>query len=291
MDILYFFQQISNPIFDILFENITLLFNETLIIAIVCYIYWCYDKRLAHKIAISYFFSGILIQSIKLYFRIPRPWILDKRLHPKSEMIETATGYSFPSGHTQTATATSYSLLESTNKKGIKIVLLILPFLMMFSRMYVLVHSPMDVLVSFLISATTVHILLKYLKKDYETTLKNILVIMLVLSIFGFIYTISLTQNSIAPYSFAHDSIKMMGSTSGFAIGCLLEQKYLNFKIPKTQKSKAIFMILGLTSTIIIKLILNQIQPSMIYFDYLQYFILLLWISYLHPLFFNKYSK
>lgn len=286
MDFLYFLQQNHHPILDFFFENISLLVNETLIITVVCYLYWCYNKKIAHKIAIGYFFSGVIVQSMKVFFRIPRPWILDSRIKPSQEMIETATGYSFPSGHTQTATSACYSLLDTFKKKGILIILIIFPFFMMLSRMYVLVHSPLDVTISFLVSASIVIFTLYYLHKDYDKHLQQILKLMFILSIIGFAYTVFVVQNNIVTYELAEDSIKMMGATAGFTIGCLLETNYLKFETVKSKK--ILIVIIGLIFTLAIKSGLKLILPVNLFTDYFRYFLTLFWILFLYPLIFNQ---
>lgn len=289
MDFLYFLQQNHHPIFDIFFENISLLVNQTLIITVVCYLYWCYNKKIAHKIAISYFFSGIVVQSMKIIFRIPRPWILDSRIKPSQEMIETATGYSFPSGHTQTATSACYSLLDTFKKKGILIILIIFPFLMMLSRMYVLVHSPLDVTVSFLVSASITLFTLYYLNKDYDKNIIHLILTMFVLSIFGFIYSIIVVNQEIVSFELADDAIKMMGASAGFTIGCLLEIKHLKFETLKS--NKIIFLIIGLIITLAIKSGLKLILPVNLFTNYFRYFLILFWISYGYPLLFTKFKR
>lgn len=286
MDFLYFLQQNHHPILDFIFENISLLVNETLIITIVCYLYWCYNKKIAHKIAIGYFFSGVIVQSMKVFFRIPRPWILDSRIKPSQDMIETATGYSFPSGHTQTATSACYSLLDTFRKKGILFILIIFPFFMMLSRMYVLVHSPLDVTISFLVSASIVLFSLYYLHKDYDNHLQQILKLMFILSIIGFAYTVFVVQNNIVNYELAEDSIKMMGATLGFTIGCLLETNYLKFETVKSKK--ILIVIIGLIFTLAIKSGLKLILPVNLFTDYFRYFLTLFWILFLYPLIFSQ---
>ena len=289
MDFLYFLQQNHHPIFDFFFENISLLVNETLIITVVCYLYWCYNKKIAHKIAIGYFFSGVVVQSMKVFFRIPRPWILDSRIKPSQEMIETATGYSFPSGHTQTATSACYSLLDTINKKWILIILFIFPFFMMLSRMYVLVHSPLDVTVSFLVSASIVLFSLYYLNKDYDKHLQHILILMFILSIIGFAYTVSVVNQNIVAYELAEDSIKMMGATAGFTIGCFLETNYLKFETIKSKK--ILVLVIGLLFTLAIKSGLKLVLPVNLFTDYFRYFLTLFWILFLYPLILNKMER
>ena len=292
MDFLLFLQEHQYPILVSIFEAISLIMDKTIIIALVSYLYWFTNKKTAHKIAVSYFLSGLAIQCMKITFRIPRPWVLDERIKPSEEMLETATGYSFPSGHTQTATSLCYSLLDIVKKNWLRVILFIFPFLMMFSRMYVLVHSPLDVSVSFIVTAIIVVIALKYLNKDYEKNLKTLAIIMLVGSLFGLIYTCYLVNAEIVTYTLAADSIKMMGAIMGYAAGCLLEMKTLNFEIKETTLvQKLVIMVIGLAGMLVMKSGLKVILPGHMIVDFLRYGLTILWVIYLYPLLFTKFNK
>lgn len=291
MDLLLFFQANQNPVLNAIFEFISLIADKVLIIAVVCFFYWCYDKKVAHKVAIGYFLSGLAIQMTKITFRIPRPWVLDSRIKPSAEMLETATGYSFPSGHTQTATSFCYSLLTMVKKHWLKIVLIVFPFLMMLSRMYVLVHSPLDVTVSFVMTSIIVFGAIYYLDKNYDKNLRNISWLLVVGSIIGFIYAYYLVQTQVVPADLGSDAIEMMGAILGYAIGCLLETKYLNFEIKQSLKPRFVTMVLGLIGTIAIKSGLKLIVPDHMVFDFIRYFLTIFWVMYIYPYLFTKFKK
>ena len=59
------------------------------------------------------------------------------------ELVHIPTSYSFPSGHTVSATAVAFTILTQHKKLGI--VAVIMAFLMGLSRLYVGVHFPTDV--------------------------------------------------------------------------------------------------------------------------------------------------
>ena len=62
------------------------------------------------------FASGLLLQNLKITFRLSGP-VLNPEFQAVESAIPAATGYSFPSGHTQTATALYSSLALYTKKK------------------------------------------------------------------------------------------------------------------------------------------------------------------------------
>lgn len=291
MDFLYWLQQLRNPVLDFIFENISLLVNQGLLIAIVCYTYWCYDKKIAQKVFLSFCASGVVVQTLKIIYQIPRPWILDSRIQPKPEMIETATGYSFPSGHTQTATSACYSMLDVFKNKMITAILVIFPLLMMLSRMYVGVHSPLDVTVSFMVSAIIVYIIHRLLKNDYQSNLIKLCYILCFASIisFGYAFYLTTTQGN---YELIADCVKNAGASLGFGLGVLFETKKIHFEIKKrTTKNTLLLLVVGLVGALVFKSGLKLILPDGIIFDFIRYFLTIFWIIYIYPYIFTKHKK
>ena len=73
MDFLYFLAEHRTAWLNVFFQGVTYLGQEALVIAIVCWLYWCANKRLAFTLGFSYFTSGLLIQGMKVTLRVPRP--------------------------------------------------------------------------------------------------------------------------------------------------------------------------------------------------------------------------
>ncbi|ANE23217.1 hypothetical protein AAY81_09005 [Denitrobacterium detoxificans] len=74
----------------------------------------------------------------------PRPFVVDPSLLPL--LVEAPTDFSFPSGHTSASFAAATVLLFSNVKKPWKVLGLVVAILIAFSRLYVCVHNPTDVL-------------------------------------------------------------------------------------------------------------------------------------------------
>ena len=94
-------------------------------------------------------------KGIKEFVKAPRP-IGTEGL--KSLRVSTATGYSFPSGHTQTATTFWTSLMIIFRKKWVNILGIVMILGVGLSRLYVGVHYPTDV-----IAGVIMGILLSYM--------------------------------------------------------------------------------------------------------------------------------
>jgi len=83
-----------------------------------------------------------------MLFRIPRPWVKDPNFTIVESAKEAATGYSFPSGHTQTSVGLFGGIARANRTLWLRIASIALCVLVPLSRMYLGVHTPSDVLVS-----------------------------------------------------------------------------------------------------------------------------------------------
>ena len=153
MDIQYllFLQNFRNGINDALtpFMEMISLFAVTYLIIIPALVYWCVDKRSGLYTMASYTTCVAVNAVVKLTACVYRPWIRDSRIQPAGDAIQTATGYSFPSGHTTTATPIYGSLAVSAWKviRWISVFCIALILITGFSRNYLGVHTPQDVIV------------------------------------------------------------------------------------------------------------------------------------------------
>ncbi len=156
MPFLYFLESIRNPVLDAFFSLITLCGEETVFMAIGMIIFWCVDKYKGYYLLCVGFFGTVLNQFLKMLFRVPRPWVKDPNFTIVESAREAASGYSFPSGHTQSSVGVFGCLFRSLSLKWIRIAAVALALLVPLSRMYLGVHTPADVLVSFAIALVLV---------------------------------------------------------------------------------------------------------------------------------------
>ena len=153
MDIEYllFLQRFRESINDSLtpfMEGISL-FAVTYLIMIPVFVYWVVSKRKGLYTLVSYYLCCGFNAIVKLTVCAYRPWIRDARVHPAGDAITTATGYSFPSGHTVTAGPIygGLAVVSWSWKKFVSVILGIFLLLTAFSRNYLGVHTPQDVFV------------------------------------------------------------------------------------------------------------------------------------------------
>lgn len=99
---------------------------------------------------------------LKPLFERPRPFMLYQELIP----LLHPQDYSFPSGHTTMAFTISFILYKLLDKKS-GIVALVVAFLIAFSRLYVGVHFPTDILGGVLIGWLLASIIQWVYKRKY----------------------------------------------------------------------------------------------------------------------------
>ena len=148
MKFLYFLESIRNPVLDFIFSLITLCGEETVFMAIGMIVFWCINKYKGYFLLCIGFVGTVINQFLKILCRVPRPWIKDPNFTIVESAREAATGYSFPSGHTQTSVGLFGGIARATKIRALRIGMIVLAALVALSRMYLGVHTPADVLVS-----------------------------------------------------------------------------------------------------------------------------------------------
>lgn len=143
INILKFFQSIRNPILNAFFLILTISTEVPVIVILTAIMYWCINKKYGQKLLFSLTANIAINTGIKEYVKAPRP-IGTEGL--ESLRVSTATGYSFPSGHTQTATTFWTSLMIIFRQKWMYILGLIMILGVGLSRLYLGVHWPIDVI-------------------------------------------------------------------------------------------------------------------------------------------------
>ena len=120
--------------------------NTALVIMAV--VYWCVSREFGAYLLMGWSGNRLVNGALKVTFCAYRPWIRDPRIVPYGNSMSTATGYSFPSGHTMNASSVfGGGAVRRDMPRALRAVLGILLALVGFSRLYLGVHTPQDVLV------------------------------------------------------------------------------------------------------------------------------------------------
>ena len=158
MPFLYFLERLRNPVLDALFSIVTLCGEETVFMAVGLIVFWCFNKRQGYYLLCVGFLGTVLNQFLKMLFRVPRPWVRNPDFTIVESARDAATGYSFPSGHTQSSVGLFGGIARANANRILRTVMIVLCALVPLSRMYLGVHTPADVGVSTVIALLLVFV-------------------------------------------------------------------------------------------------------------------------------------
>lgn len=226
-------------------EFITKLGETSMIVFFVGLVYWGVNKRHGIFLMFSLYTNRIINGFIKITACVYRPWIRDARITPVPEAMKDATGYSFPSGHTANA-ASVWGGMAIPAKEGIKcpkwfsVILIILVLLIAFSRNYLGVHTPQDVVVALVIGAAVLFLMSKLMPIIDERPNMDIWVMLGGVAICALLIIYAALKPYPTDYAadgsvivegskMATDSFKNAGMGIGFFIGWFIERRFIKF--------------------------------------------------------------
>lgn len=301
MAFLYCLEEIRFPALTAFMSAITYLGDELCFMAVALLFFWCINKRQAYFIFCVGLAGSIINQFLKLCFRIPRPWVLDPDFSIVESAREAASGYSFPSGHTQNAAGTFGAIAMSGKKKWLRAACILLMLLIAFSRMYLGVHTPLDVGVSFFVAAALLCIFYPVFKSDanaYKKALGAMFAVILLSALYMLFILFNEFPADIDPHNLASgtkNAYTFMGSLLGLLVAMFIDNKYLNFETKAPLTGQILKYVLGLALVVAVKSLLKA--PLNIVFNggqmanMIRYFLMVVFAGCVWPLSFPLFAK
>lgn len=305
MSFLYFLEGLRNPFFDAIFSLITMLGEETAFMAIAIIVFWCFDKFQGYFLLFTGFLGTIINQFLKMIFRIPRPWIKDPNFTVVEGSVDAATGFSFPSGHTQTSVTLFGGIARANKQKWLRITTIVICVLVPFSRMYLGVHTPLDVFVSIGISLILIFGGYPLFKKA-EQSPKVMYIILGVLGALVLAYALFVCLYQFPEEVYLETNVHNLESAQKNAftmIGCILgivavyfaDTKYLKFEIEAVWWAQVLKVVIGLALVIAVKELmrfpLDAIFNGHLIARSIRYFLIVITAGILWPLSFKWFAK
>mgnify|MGYP000128093285 CR=1 FL=1 len=236
IDYLLFLQNIreSMPALASIMNAVTHLGGSTISVVLIAVIYWCISKRTGVRIGMALSIGNITN--------------LDSRIVPDPGAIEGATGYSFPSGHSQNAMSIYGTIAADVNKRIWKILIFLVAFIVAFSRNFLGVHTPRDVVAGLAVGFVGVvasGILLDWLEAGENRDLLWAGVMIAITVAF-------LAYTSLKPYEAVYDGsellvdpeemiadcYKVAGVIFGICIGWPCERRWVRFTTEVSARTK-----------------------------------------------------
>ena len=301
MSLLYWIESWRTPWLDAFFSVITELGGEVFFMAVAIIFFWCSDKGKGYYVLTVGFVGTLLNQFLKLLFRVPRPWVKDPNFTIVESARAEATGYSFPSGHTQNAAATLGCTAMVLRKKALKILFWVLYALVAFSRMYLGVHTPMDVGVS-LVLGLSMTIGLYPLFRDAENNPRRIYALLggmvglgVLFILFVEMYRFPADVDADNLLHGVENAYKLTGAVAGMMLAYWLDQRYIHFDVKAPVLVQVIKCALGLALVmgvrVVLKAPLNALIPYTPVAGGLRYMLMVLFAAAVWPLTFPWWKK
>ena len=298
MEVLYFLEKLRFPVLDECMLLITRLGEETAFLVIALIVFWCVDKRKGYYIMSVGFLGTMFNQFLKLLCRVPRPWVLDPEFTIVEKAREAATGYSFPSGHSQTAVGTFGAIAASTKNRWVRTASIAIAVLVPISRMYLGVHTPYDVLTGSLMALVLVLVLKPMTAMENPRSMKRIIAVMLALAVglllFVELYPFPADTDAHNLESGMKNAYTMLGCLVGVAVVYIAEKKYVNFETKACWWAQILKAVLGLAVVLLVKEGLRSTLEAVLAVYPARavcYFLVVVTAGFLWPMTFQWFSK
>lgn len=301
MDILYALEKIRTPFWNGVMSAVTQLGGEVIFIVAAVVVFWCVSKWEGYYLMTVAFCGTVLNQFLKLICRVPRPWVRDPNFTIVESARAEATGYSFPSGHTQNAIGLFGGMARWGGRRWVRLGLTALALIIAFSRMYLGVHTPADVGVSLVLAAALVLGLYPLMRRAQEKPryMGYVLAAMLVVSgafvVFVEAYGFSANTDAENLASGIGNAWKMLGAVAGMTLAWLLDRRYIHFETQAVWWVQVIKVAVGMALLLAIKSGLKAPLLALLGHEGLaggvRYFLLVLVAGAVWPLVFRPMSK
>ena len=297
MELLQLFQKIRLPILNEFMLLITEFGGEIAFLVTAIIVFWCFDKRQGYFIMCVGFAGTIVSQFMKLWFRIPRPWVKEPGIAMEAA-IGDAGGYSFPSGHSQTSVGTFGSLALTVKNKIVRAICIVIAVLVPVSRMYVGVHTPLDVGVGALIALVLMFAVRPFVYSDKKCMMPILIGILSTLTIaylsFVFLYDFPSDVDATNLIHGQENACTMAGCIIGMIVVYLVDEKWLHFPTKAIWWAQIIKIAIGLCLILAVKSgmkgILNGFFGDMAG-RAVRYFLIVLVAGVLWPMTFRYFEK
>jgi len=264
MELLYWFQSIRTPFLDGVMSTVTHLGEETFFMIVAMMVFWCVDKRKGYYLLTVGFVGTLINQWLKIVCRIPRPWVKDPNFSIVEAARAEATGYSFPSGHTQSAAGYLGGIARFSDHTWLRIICTLLAIMTAVSRMYLGVHTLWDVGVSALIALVLVFAVYPLMESTlwFPKRLFYIIggMLLFALAYLGFVelYPFPADVDATNLASAVKNAYTMAGAVFGVLVVSILDEKFLHFPTKAPWWGQALKLVVGLVLVAGVKILLKE---------------------------------
>ena len=269
-------QSVSNPWLDRFFMSVSDICSPVILSVLAVIVYWGIDKKKGVSIAVITAWNVGLNSILKNIFKVPRPFLKDAGI--KRIDTHSSYGYSFPSGHSQVMVGAGTAMSLAFKNNIVKVIAVTVAVLVAFSRMYLGVHTPLDVctglVLGFLVSFVFYRIIYKIVsEKSYTKLLMCAIPLYIAMVIFK-----------------DEDLYKITGLITFFLIGFVIDEKTFKFSPSGSVFKRIVYVVFGIILLLTVKTNVDKL-PDNLMFGYIRYAVLGVTISLVIPYIFTLINK
>jgi len=254
-DIIVSIQAVHNPVLDGFFNAITFMGEAEFYLLIFPLIIWAFDKSIGQRAVFLVFFGLTVNAWVKEAFGHPRPFEWPSIANsPVLDLNQNARGPGLPSGHAQASLMLWYYLAYHFKKRWLWAWATILFVLISFSRIYLGVHFPTDML-----GGAMLGLIMLLLFIRFEDRLVGSLQAQAVWLQVGIAIFIPLVLIVIYPH---RDAVAALSALSGFSLGIILDQHIIHFEVTGSVTQKILRYVVGIIILVIIYMGIEIFQPE-----------------------------
>ena len=267
--ILQDFRNLYGEYFTSFFQKMTYFGELSTTLLIIAGMYWCLSKKYGTYLLLGFHMNRLINGFLKITACAYRPWIRDARITPDETALKTATGYSFPSGHsTNAGVILGGAVVDKNFSKGFRILMLICAVLVAFSRNYLGVHTPQDVIVGLgasLVVMAAAFKLSEAVEKNPSWDVRVVVILIIVavaIAVYAFLKSYpedydAAGQLIVDGSKMARDTLKAVGYTLGFSVGWILERRFVKFETCIDFKTGLVRLVGGFLGFYLVNLVLS----------------------------------
>ena len=158
LSLMEWLQSFESKVLNILAQFFSMFGEELLLIAVLGFIYWCFDKEKGKRVAMAFLAAFAWSSLVKGAALRRRPYADHDSIrclrppHPEGDLADPKVqGFSCPSMHASMSVSIFGSIGTMAKSKPVRAVCALLPVFVGVSRLYVGVHYPTDVLLGWLL--------------------------------------------------------------------------------------------------------------------------------------------
>jgi membrane-associated phospholipid phosphatase len=222
-------------------------------------LFWLFGPRMAYRAGFALAAGDLLTGALKSTFCIPRPWLRDPAILPMPAAQWGAYGYSFPSGHTANTALLWGGVAAAARKGWLWLPVLLWIGLVGFSRMYLGVHTPVDVAGSLVLAIPMVWAL----GRAYDETERNpkrawmALSVALLVAVVAWMFVRFKPMPPDSDPGFSKDAFRSVWAMLGFFGAWFVERKYIRFDPVRLGGYRIVAVVVGV---LVLSLMLGNLR-------------------------------